>query len=63
MKHGFPDNFLWGGAIAANQAEGAWNEGGKGLSVPDVDWHNPHLVRGGIISDRGGLAVPQAQRH
>ncbi|MBF3320937.1 family 1 glycosylhydrolase, partial [Leptospira borgpetersenii serovar Hardjo-bovis] len=21
----FPDNFLWGGAIAANQAEGAWN--------------------------------------
>lgn len=47
MKHGFPDNFLWGGAIAANQAEGAWNEGGKGLSVPDVDWHNPHLVRGG----------------
>ena len=47
MKHGFPDNFLWGGAIASNQAEGAWNEGGKGLSVPDVDWHNPHLVRGG----------------
>ena len=47
MKHGFPDDFLWGGAIAANQAEGAWQEGGKGLSVPDVDWHNPHLVRGG----------------
>lgn len=46
MKHGFPDDFLWGGAIAANQAEGAWQEGGKGLSVPDVDWHNPHLVRG-----------------
>ncbi|MBF8999584.1 glycoside hydrolase family 1 protein [Vibrio nitrifigilis] len=32
----FPDGFLWGGAIAANQAEGAWNEGGKGLSVADV---------------------------
>ena len=47
MKHGFPDDYLWGGAIAANQAEGAWQEGGKGLSVPDVDWHNPHLVRGG----------------
>ena len=47
MKHGFPDDFLWGGAIAANQAEGAWQEGGKGLSVPDVDWHNPHLGRGG----------------
>ena len=24
----FPDNFLWGGAIAANQCEGAWNEDG-----------------------------------
>lgn len=32
----FPENFLWGGAIAANQAEGAYNEGGKGLSVEDV---------------------------
>lgn len=32
----FPTNFLWGGAIAANQAEGAYNEGGKGLSVQDV---------------------------
>ena len=27
----FPKDFLWGGAIAANQIEGAWNEGGKGL--------------------------------
>lgn len=32
----FPDNFLWGGAIAANQAEGAWNEDGKGPSIADV---------------------------
>ncbi len=30
----FPDGFLWGGA--ANQLEGAWNVGGKGLSVSDV---------------------------
>lgn len=29
-------NFLWGGAIAAHQAEGAWNEGGKGISIADV---------------------------
>ena len=29
-------NFLWGGAIAANQAEGAYLEGGKGLSLMDV---------------------------
>ncbi|AQR97403.1 glycoside hydrolase family 1 protein [Clostridium saccharoperbutylacetonicum] len=33
---GFPKEFLWGGAIAANQAEGAFNEDGKGLSIADV---------------------------
>ncbi|MFB8892041.1 MULTISPECIES: glycoside hydrolase family 1 protein [Microbacterium] len=32
----FPDGFLWGGATAANQLEGAYDEGGKGLSVQDV---------------------------
>ncbi len=32
----FPNNFLWGGAIAANQCEGAYAEGGKGLSIQDV---------------------------
>ena len=31
-----PESFLWGGAIAANQAEGAWQEGGKGMSLMDV---------------------------
>ncbi|MBK8460851.1 MAG: glycoside hydrolase family 1 protein, partial [Micropruina sp.] len=32
----FPQGFLWGGATAANQFEGAYNEGGKGLSIQDV---------------------------
>src|SRR5699024_3276878 len=32
----FPDDFLWGGAISANQAEGAYKEKGKGLSIIDV---------------------------
>lgn len=32
----FPEGFLWGGAVAANQCEGAYIEGGKGLSVQDV---------------------------
>ena len=31
-----PQNFLWGGAVAAHQLEGGWNEGGKGPSVSDV---------------------------
>ena len=29
-------DFLWGGAIAANQAEGAYNIDGKGLSLMDI---------------------------
>lgn len=31
----FPSEFLWGGAIAANQYEGAYLEGGRGLSNVD----------------------------
>lgn len=29
-------DFLWGGAVAAHQLEGGWNQGGKGVSVADV---------------------------
>ena len=32
----FPKNFLWGGATAANQCEGAYLEDGKGLDIQDV---------------------------
>ena len=32
----FPKNFLWGGATAANQLEGGYNEGGRGLANVDV---------------------------
>ena len=31
----FPKGFLWGGPTAANQLEGGWREGGKGISVED----------------------------
>jgi len=30
------ENFLWGGAVAAHQVEGACQAGGKGLSIADV---------------------------
>ncbi|EPY7203941.1 glycoside hydrolase family 1 protein [Klebsiella quasipneumoniae] len=32
----FPNDFLWGGAVAANQCEGAFDVDGKGLSIQDV---------------------------
>ena len=35
-KNTFPENFLWGGATAANQCEGGYLEGNKGLSTVNV---------------------------
>lgn len=34
--NGFSKDFLWGGAVAAHQIEGAWNVDGKGVSIADV---------------------------
>jgi 6-phospho-beta-glucosidase len=39
----FPAGFLWGGAVAANQCEGAYHAGGKGWSIQDV---MPHGIAG-----------------
>ena len=41
---GLRKDFLWGGAVAANQFEGGWNEGGKGPSVMDVMTGGSHGV-------------------
>ena len=41
----FPEGFLWGGATAANQIEGAYNVDGKGLSVQDI---LPHGITGAV---------------
>jgi len=35
-RYPFPKGFLWGGATAANQIEGGYNEGNKGLNIADV---------------------------
>ena len=48
MNMRFPDGFLWGGAVAANQCEGAYNEDGKGLSTQDVA---PHGIKGPITKE------------
>src|SRR5664280_2241896 len=39
----FPAGFLWGGAVAANQCEGAYQSDGKGWSIQDV---MPHGIVG-----------------
>ncbi|MEW4290607.1 glycoside hydrolase family 1 protein [Rossellomorea marisflavi] len=43
---GFKPDFLWGGATAANQVEGAYNLDGKGLSTADMVPHIPKEKRG-----------------
>ncbi|MFM4976828.1 6-phospho-beta-glucosidase [Aeromonas rivipollensis] len=40
----FPQGFLWGGALAANQAEGAHLEGGKGLTTVDMIPHGANRM-------------------
>lgn len=42
---GFRKDFLWGGAVAAHQLEGAYDRDGKGLSIMDV-------VTGGDVNTR-----------
>lgn len=43
----FPDKFLWGGAIAANQVEGAYLSDGKGLSTADMQ---PNGIWGDVVA-------------
>jgi 6-phospho-beta-glucosidase len=45
MNNKLPDNFLWGGAVAAHQVEGAFDVDGKGLSICDV-------LSGGSVKDK-----------
>ncbi|VVT52928.1 6-phospho-beta-glucosidase (EC [Kosakonia radicincitans] len=36
MSKTLPTGFLWGNSVSSMQTEGAWNEGGKGMSVYDI---------------------------
>ncbi len=51
MKKSMPEGFLWGGATAANQYEGGWNEGGRGPSIADI-------LTGGSVNKERRLTVP-----
>lgn len=42
----FPEGFLWGGATAANQIEGAYNVDGKGLSTSDLAFFRAEVTDG-----------------
>ena len=55
----FPKDFLWGGATAANQIEGGFDEGGKGLSIADMLSNGSHASPRTITSQtEEGLYYP-----
>lgn len=43
LKTTFPKDFLWGGAVAASQVDGAYKEDGKGLDTQDMRYFNADL--------------------
>lgn len=51
IKNKFPENFLWGGATAANQIEGAWNVDGRGPATSDY----ARLITKHIRETEGGF--------
>lgn len=54
QKSGFPKNFLWGGASAACQMEGAYLEDGKGMSVSDIQMYTKNQDRTVLKKEGGG---------
>lgn len=43
MIKGFPNEFLWGGALSANQSEGNYQSDGKSFTVADMAYFNPDV--------------------
>jgi len=55
----FPPDFVWGAATSSYQIEGAWLEGGKGLSIWDAFCHTPGKIKN---DDTGDLACNHYHR-
>lgn len=51
---GFPKDFLWGGAVAACQVEGAYDKDGRGLSTSDIHLYDKNLDRKKVEQEGGG---------
>jgi beta-glucosidase len=60
MNERFPAGFLWGGATAAYQIEGAVSEDGRGPSIWDTFAHTPGRVQNG---DHGDVAIDHYHRY
>ena len=53
---GFPRDFMWGGAVAANQLEGAWDIDGKGICVADINEFQDNIA----IEKKGNKELTRA---
>lgn len=54
LPNGFPKDFLWGGAVAACQIEGAYDVDGRGLSTSDIHIYDRNINRANIEQEGGG---------
>lgn len=54
LPTGFPKDFLWGGASAACQMEGAYDVDGRGLSTSDIHEYDKNQDRAHIEKEGGG---------
>lgn len=56
MQKELSQEFLWGGAVAAHQIEGAWQEAGKGMSIADVMTAGSNtqqrMITAGVLADQ-----------